>query len=108
MSLYKLKINNTNISGVFDVSKIGSYLDELELTNNFITGVTGLNLCSNIDTVQITDNNITQSAADSIANQINAAGTTDGTLDISTQKTGTINITGAIYNTLRGKNWTIS
>ena len=107
MSLYNLKIDNTNISGVFDVSKITD-LRQLELTNNFITGVTGLNLCPFAEDITITNTNITQTAADSIANQINDAGYSNGTLDISSQKTGTINITGAIYNTLRGKNWTIS
>jgi hypothetical protein len=107
MSLYNLKIDNTNISGVFDVSNITN-LNRLELTDNFITGVSGLNSLNFNATVLVTDTNITQSAADSIANQLNATGATDGTLDISSQKTGTINITGAIYNTLRGKNWTIS
>jgi hypothetical protein len=102
-----LKINNTNISGVFDVSKIIG-LGVLELNDNFITGVSGLNLARFIASVSVINTNITQTAADSIANQINAAGITEGTLTISTQKTGPINITGAIYNTLREKDWTIS
>ena len=100
-------LNNIGLLGVVDVSTIPN-LTFLTLINDSITGVTGLNLCSNIDTVQITDTNITQSAADSIANQLNATGKTGGSLFIASQTTGTINISGAIYDTLRGKNWTIS
>jgi hypothetical protein len=108
MTLFNLKINNTKISGVFYVSSRITDLSLLELTNNFITGVNGLDSCPNAYSINLTNNNITQTAADSIASQINASGKTYGSLKISSQKTGTINTTGAIYNTLRGKNWTIS
>ena len=105
-TLHFVTISNSQLSGVFDVSS-NINLEQIELSDNLLTGVTGLNVCPNLSSINITNTNITQSAADSIANQINVAGATDGYLNISSQKTGTINTTGAIYNTLRGKNWTI-
>lgn len=104
-SITTLLITNTNVSGVFDLSGL-NLLNNFSATDCDITDV--INIPSTISNMSVSNMLLTQGTADGIAAALVANGLSDGTLDIISQQSDTINISSGDYQILVSRGWVIN
>jgi hypothetical protein len=96
------------LTGAFDISG-NPNLTQVNFENTLISSLSGVTSCPNLVFIVLTGAAFTQETADQLVNDLltnqNSSG---GGLTISSQSTGTIDITGFIYIILTNTyNWTI-
>jgi len=95
------------LTGAFDISA-NQNLVEVQFLNTLISSLSGITSCPGLLTINVSGDAFTQTVSDELVNDLFTNGASGGNLNITSQSTGTIDITGLLYTTLiNAYNWNI-